>query len=60
MFQRHLERGSGDFHHPAAVRVKQAAELCLSPPELQYVLESLEAIEQKEEEDQPDEPASES
>ncbi len=61
VFQRNLERGAGDFHHPAAVRVKQAAELCLSPPELQYVLESLEAIEQRridqmvDEQDQSDE-----
>lgn len=46
------ERGIEDFHHPGAVRTKQAAERCLPSHELQYFLGKLQALEQKEEENQ--------
>jgi len=47
MIEYHLERGVEDFHHPAAVLLSQATDLCSSPSERRRIYAKIERIEEK-------------
>ena len=46
-FERALETGTGDLHHPPEVRLRQAADLCLPPNERPRIYEKVEQFEAK-------------
>ncbi len=49
-FEHGLEAGIGDFHHPGGVRLRQAADLCLSAIERQRIYAKSERIERERQE----------